>query len=818
MGEYKPHDIESKWQNYWLEHKSFEPSEDFTLDKKYILSMFPFPSGRLHMGHVRNYTLSDAFARYYRQQGFNVLHPIGFDSFGMPAENAAIKNGSHPKTWTYDNIDYMKREFASLGFSFSQDRQLATSDELYTKFEQGFIIDMYEKGLLYRKKGLLNWCPHDLTVLANEQVVDGCCWRCDTPIVKKDMNQYYFKITQYADELLNDLKKLEGGWPKQVLTMQENWIGKSNGLEFDLFFDEESKAKLNSKFDSFDVFTTRPDTIYGVSYTALAPEHPIVSYMIDNSLLDESIISKIQEMKNSSSIDRQKEKSGVPLSLNVIHPLTGKSVPVWVANFVLMDYGSGAVMAVPAHDDRDFDFAMKYDLPINAVIKPYDGELDSAKAYTEAGELFNSAQFDGLNSKDAQSKIIEYFESKNIGKKTTNYKLKDWGVSRQRYWGAPIPFVHCEKCGLVMEKKENLPIALPEDIEITGEGNPLEKHPTWKYCKCPKCGGDAIRETDTMDTFVESSWYFLRFCASPANWLSEPFSKEQIKYWMGVDHYIGGIEHAVLHLLYARFFTKVFRDLGYLDFDEPFDRLLTQGMVLKDGAKMSKSKGNTVDPDALIEQYGADTARLFILFAAPPTQELEWNDSAVEGAFKFIKRFYDRSANIISSQTKPVIDHNSLSKEEKFARKKVYEALVRANDVYNERYTFNTMIAGVMEAMNALNAQENKSVWSEGYWVLCSIMEPVIPHVVSEISQKYFGLKNLAPQEIVDEVFVSDSIAYGISVNGKNRGGIEVSPGASNEEIIMAAKEAVSKWLEGMSIVKEIVVPNKLVNLVVKPC
>ncbi len=818
MGGYKPHDIESKWQSYWLKHKSFEPSEDFALDKKYILSMFPFPSGRLHMGHVRNYTLSDAFARYYRQQGFNVLHPIGFDSFGMPAENAAIKNGSHPKTWTYDNIDYMKREFASLGFSFSQDRQLATSDELYTKFEQGFIIDMYEKGLLYRKKGLLNWCPHDLTVLANEQVVDGCCWRCDTPIVKKDMNQYYFKITQYADELLNDLSSLEGGWPKQVLTMQENWIGKSNGLEFDLFFDNESKVKLNNQFDSFDVFTTRPDTIYGVSYTALAPEHPIVSFMIENSLLSDEVISQIVEMKNSSSIDRQKEKSGAPLSLDVIHPLTGKKVPVWVANFVLMDYGSGAVMAVPAHDDRDFDFAMKYGLPINAVIKPYDGELDPSKAYTEIGELFNSAQFDGLNSKDAQGNIIEYFESKNIGKKTTNYKLKDWGVSRQRYWGAPIPFVHCEKCGLVMEKKENLPIALPEDIEITGEGNPLEKHPTWKYCKCPRCGGDAIRETDTMDTFVESSWYFLRFCASPKNWLQEPFSKEQIKYWMGVDHYIGGIEHAVLHLLYARFFTKVFRDLGYLEFDEPFDRLLTQGMVLKDGAKMSKSKGNTVDPDALIEQYGADTARLFILFAAPPTQELEWNDSAVEGAFKFIKRFYDRSVNIIPSQTKPIIDHDSLTKDEKFARKKVYEALVRANDVYNERYTFNTMIAGVMEAMNALNAQDNKSVWSEGYWVLCSIMEPVIPHVVWEISQKYFGLKNLTPQEIVDKVFVADSITYGISINGKNRGEIEVSPSASNEEIISLAKKATAKWLEQMSIIKEIVVPNKLVNLVVKPC
>ncbi len=815
---YRPHDIESKWQSYWQEHKSFEPSEDFTLDKKYILSMFPFPSGRLHMGHVRNYTLSDAFARYYRQQGFNVLHPIGFDSFGMPAENAAIKNGSHPKTWTYDNIDYMKREFTTLGFSFSQDRQLATSDELYTKFEQGFIIDMYEKGLLYRKEGLLNWCPHDLTVLANEQVVDGCCWRCDTPIVKKEMNQYYFKITQYADELLSDLKKLEGGWPKQVLTMQENWIGKSNGLAFDLFFDETSKAKLNGKFDSFDVFTTRPDTIYGVSYTALAPEHPIVSYMIENSLLSEDVISQIKEMKNSSSIDRQKEKSGAPLGLDVIHPLTGEKVPVWVANFVLMDYGSGAVMAVPAHDDRDFDFAKKYDLPINAVIKPFDGELDLTKAYTETGELFNSATFDGLNSKDAQSKIIEYFESEKLGKKTTNYKLKDWGVSRQRYWGAPIPFVHCDDCGLVMEKKENLPIALPEDIEITGEGNPLDSHPTWKHCECPKCGKDAVRETDTMDTFVESSWYFLRFCASPKNWIEEPFSSEQIKYWMGVDHYIGGIEHAILHLLYARFFTKVFRDLGYLEFDEPFDRLLTQGMVLKDGAKMSKSKGNTVDPDALIEQYGADTARLFILFAAPPTQELEWNDSAVEGAFKFIKRFYDRSVNIIPSEVKPIIDHNSLSKDEKFARKKVYEALVRANDVYNERYTFNTMIAGVMEAMNALNVQENKSVWSEGYWILCSIMEPVIPHIVSEISQKYFGLKNLAPQEIVNEVFVADTINYGISINGKNRGEIEVSPSASNEEIISTAKEVVSKWLEGMSIVKEIIVPNKLINLVVKPC
>ena len=815
--EYISSDIEKKWQEYWKQNESFEPSEDFTLDKKYILSMFPFPSGRLHMGHVRNYSISDALARFHRQQGKNVLHPIGFDSFGMPAENAAIKNGSHPKGWTYDNIDYMKNEFYSLGFSFSRKREMATSDELYTKFEQAFMIDMYNKGLLYREKGMLNWCPHDETVLANEQVVDGCCWRCDTPIVKKDMNQYYFKITDYSDELLDDLKKLEDGWPKQVLTMQENWIGKSNGLAFDLLFDDESKAKLNAEFESFDVFTTRPDTIYGVSYTALAPEHKIVTYMIENNLLDESTIAQITKMKNTSSIDRQKEKAGLPLGLNVVHPLTGKIVPVWIANFVLMDYGSGAVMAVPAHDDRDYDFALKYDLPINAVIKAKGEESDvSSAAFTDAGELFNSGEFDGMNSKKSQYNIIKMFEEKEIGAKTTNYKLKDWGVSRQRYWGAPIPFIHCEDCGLVMEKKENLPIALPDDVEINGEGSPLENHPTWKHCACPECGKDAIRETDTMDTFVQSSWYFLRFCASPATLEKAAFTPEEIKYWMGVDHYVGGIEHAILHLLYARFFTKVFRDLGYLEFDEPFDKLLTQGMVLKDGAKMSKSKGNTVDPDEIIAKYGADTARLFILFAAPPTQELEWNDNAVEGAHKFIKRFFDRSSNVVPTTTKPVIDHSSLNKEEKLARKKVYEAQKRSNEVYEERYTFNTLIAGVMEAINALNTQSNADVWSEGYWILSSIMEPIIPHTCWDISQTCFSLNNLTKQEIVEEVFVEDSVTLGISINGKRRGEIEVAPDAPKDEVITLAKEVVAKWLEGQTIVKEIVVPKKLVNLVVK--
>jgi len=814
--QYNPSSIEKKWQKFWEENRSFEPSDDFSQKKKYILSMFPFPSGRLHMGHVRNYSISDAFARYYRQQNFNVLHPIGFDSFGMPAENAAIKNGSHPKAWTYDNIDYMKKEFYSLGFSFSRDREMATSDELYTKFEQGFIIDMYEKGLLYREKGMLNWCPNDQTVLANEQVVDGCCWRCDTPIVKKDMNQYYFKITDYSDELLDDLKKLEEGWPKQVLTMQENWIGKSNGLAFDLFFDEASQRKLNGNFESFDVFTTRPDTIYGVTYTALAPEHKIVTYLIENKLLDEEVMAQIEVMKNTSSIDRQKEKSGVALGLHVKHPLTGESVPVWVANFVLMDYGSGAVMAVPAHDERDYDFATKYALEIKAVIRPFEGDVVKDAAFTDVGELCNSEGFDGMRSDDARSAVIEHFESKKIGEKTTNYKLKDWGVSRQRYWGAPIPFVHCEECGLVMEKKENLPIALPEDIEITGEGNPLEKHPTWKHCKCPQCGKDATRETDTMDTFVQSSWYFLRFCASPQNWNEEAFSAEQLQYWMGVDHYVGGIEHAVLHLLYARFFTKVFRDLGYLDFDEPFERLLTQGMVLKDGAKMSKSKGNTVDPDAIIEKYGADTARLFILFAAPPTQELEWNDSAVEGAYRFLKRFADRASHIVTCKSLPQIDHSQLNKEEKFARMKVYEALKRAHEVYEERYTFNTMIAGVMEAMNALNDQSSAEVWTEGYWILLGIMEPITPHLAWELSDKYFTCKNFSPVSIKEEVLVLDTIPMGVSVNGKKRAEIEVGVNDDKETIIAAAKEAISKWIEGKEIVKEIVVPKKLVNIVIK--
>ena len=816
MKEYKFKNIEKKWQTFWRDNRSFEPSDDFNKEKKYILSMFPFPSGRLHMGHVRNYCIGDAFARHYRQQNFNVLHPIGFDSFGMPAENAAIKNGIHPKKWTYDNIAYMQGELENLGLSFSKEREFATSDEIYTKFEQGFIIDMFNKGLLYRQKGYLNWCPHDKTVLANEQVVDGCCWRCGTQIVKKEMYQYYLKISDYADELLNDLDLLEKSWPKQVITMQKNWIGKSTGLEFDLYLDDKSKQLLDEKFEKFDVFTTRADTIYGVSYTALAPEHELVSYMIENHLLSQETVASINKMKNTSSIKRQKEKKGVSLGISVIHPLTSESLPVWVANFVLMDYGSGAVMAVPAHDERDFDFAKEYGLDIKPVIKPQDAQADASKAYTQDGVLFNSQQFDGLSSKDAIDAVTQYFQTKGIGKKVINFRLKDWGISRQRYWGAPIPLIHCKTCGIVTEKKENLPIVLPEDVDLSAEGNPIANHPTWKNCICPKCGGKAVRETDTMDTFIESSWYFLRYTASKSILTQKPFDAKEVAYWMDVDHYIGGIEHAILHLLYARFFTKVLRDLGYINSSEPFKKLLTQGMVLKDGAKMSKSKGNIVDPDALIKQYGADTARLFILFAAPPTQELEWNDSAVEGAFRFLKKFYDKSSNAKACEVKPSINHSTLSKDEKFARKKVYEALQRAMEIYEHRYSFNTLIAGVMEALNALSAQSNKDVWSEGYWVLASVLEPIVPHVCWEISSELFGLNNLVSQEIIQEVFKVDTINIGVSVNGKKRSEIEIGIDDAKDQIVASAKQSVAKWIEDKEIVKEIVVPNRLVNIVIK--
>ena len=772
--------------------------------------MFPYPSGRLHMGHVRNYAIGDALSRYYRNMGFNVLQPMGFDSFGMPAENAAIKHKIHPKKWTYENIEYMIKELDTLGLSFSKNRLLATSDPLYTRWEQEFFIKMYEKGLVYRKSAVVNWCENDQTVLANEQVEDGKCWRCGHDVIQKEMPGYYLKITDYANELLECLKDLDGKWPNQVITMQENWIGKSSGLEFEFKLDDRSKEIASE--DGFMVFTTRADTIYGVSYCALAPEHSLTKKILNSDNTPKEIKDKIKFMLNQSPKERQiADKDGVYLGINAIHPITKELVPIWCANFVLAEYGHGALMAVPAHDERDYEFAIKFNLPIKKII-----ECDELPYTQKSGKHINSDMINNMDYDEASKTIINYFENSSSGKEVTNYKLRDWGISRQRYWGAPIPIVHCDKCGVVCESIENLPVLLPEDVSITGEGNPLDKHPNFKKCKCPKCGGEAKRETDTMDTFFESSWYFARYASDEKTWEKVAFDKKSVDYWMNVDQYIGGIEHAILHLLYARFFQKVLRDLGYLRDSEPFASLLTQGMVLKDGAKMSKSKGNTVDPDEIINRYGADTARLFILFAAPPQKELEWNDSAVEGAFKFINRLCDRSVNAYKTEQLLSINHSNLNKDEKYARLKVYEALKKSSEVFESSFTFNTLIAACMEALNALNAQQNKDIWTEGYYIILSLLEPIIPHVSWELSSELFGLKNLRKIELKSEVFESDTINLAITINGKRRAEIEIDKSLSDQEIINQAKIAASKWIGSSEIIKEIYVPNKLVNIVIK--
>ncbi|WP_086240618.1 leucine--tRNA ligase [Campylobacter devanensis] len=808
--QYVAKDIEYKWQTTWRDSGYSEPKDDYSLPKKYILSMFPYPSGRLHMGHVRNYAIGDALSRYYRNMGFNVLQPMGFDSFGMPAENAAIKHKIHPKKWTYENIEYMIKELDTLGLSFSKNRLLATSDPLYTRWEQEFFIKMYEKGLVYRKSAVVNWCENDQTVLANEQVEDGKCWRCGHDVIQKEMPGYYLKITDYANELLECLKDLDGKWPNQVITMQENWIGKSSGLEFEFKLDDRSKEIASE--DGFMVFTTRADTIYGVSYCALAPEHSLTKKILNSDNTPKEIKDKIKFMLNQSPKERQiADKDGVYLGINAIHPITKELVPIWCANFVLAEYGHGALMAVPAHDERDYEFAIKFNLPIKKII-----ECDELPYTQKSGKHINSDMINNMDYDEANKTIINYFENSSSGKEVTNYKLRDWGISRQRYWGAPIPIVHCDKCGVVCESIENLPVLLPEDVSITGEGNPLDKHPNFKKCKCPKCGGEAKRETDTMDTFFESSWYFARYASDEKTWEKVAFDKKSVDYWMSVDQYIGGIEHAILHLLYARFFQKVLRDLGYLRDSEPFASLLTQGMVLKDGAKMSKSKGNTVDPDEIINRYGADTARLFILFAAPPQKELEWNDSAVEGAFKFINRLCDRSVNAYKTEQIPSINHSNLNKDEKYARLKVYEALKKSSEVFESSFTFNTLIAACMEALNALNAQQNKDIWTEGYYIILSLLEPIIPHVSWELSSELFGLKNLRKIELKSEVFESDTINLAITINGKRRAEIEIDKSLSDQEIINQGKIAASKWIGSSEIIKEIYVPNKLVNIVIK--
>lgn len=810
MRSYNPRVIEKKWQEHWKQAGAFEPEWDSTKPKKYILSMFPYPSGAIHMGHVRNYCIGDALARYYRNRGFNVLHPIGFDAFGMPAENAAIKHKLHPKSWTYDNMDAMRAEFTALGLSFSAQQDLATCDPIYTKWEQEFFIQMWERGLIYRKKALLNWCPNDLTVLANEQVIDGKCWRCDTQVVQKEMEQYYIKITHYAQELLEDLQSLEGKWSPQVLLMQKNWIGKSYGLQ--CRFSLESSAKERSGIESLEIFTTRPDTIFGVTYCAIAPEHPLAKAMFDHLSAQQQ--EQIIAMQNTSARDRASaQKQGVDLGIKAIHPITGDLLPIWVANFVLMDYGSGAVMSVPAHDERDFAFATMYDLPIKQAL-----QTQNPLPCSDDGVMLDSSVFKGLSGDEARQAVIRHFEGNELGSGVVNYRLRDWGVSRQRYWGAPIPIVHCESCGAVPERLENLPITLPDDVRITGEGNPLASHAGFMQAICPKCGKQARRESDTMDTFVESSWYFLRYATQRSKWEQCAIDKASVSYWLEVDEYIGGIEHAILHLLYARFFTKVLRDLGYHCFNEPFAHLLTQGMVLKDGAKMAKSKGNVVNPKDILHAYGADTARLFILFAAPPIKELEWNDNGVEGANRFIRRLYERAQNAYPTKALPRIDGSKLDSAQKLARKKLYEALQKSQEVFTKRqnnYNFNTLIAACMEAFNALSAQDNPDVWTEGYFILLSILEPIIPHICWELSEELFELANFGEIEVDSSVFASDESVYAVTINGKKRAEISVQANQDKQQVINQAKQAVEKWLLDATITKEVFVPNKLVNFVV---
>ncbi|GMB91240.1 leucine--tRNA ligase [Helicobacter ailurogastricus] len=811
MQTYNPKEIEEKWQQVWAQTNAFEPSQDFSKPKKYILSMLPYPSGEVHMGHVRNYAIGDALARYARQMGFNVLHPMGFDAFGMPAENAAIKHGVHPKKWTYENMAKMRQEFEALGFSFCQEREFATCAPDYTKIEQQFFIEMYQKGLVYQKKAWLNWCPHDKTILANEQVIDGRCWRCDCLVEQKEMPQYYLKITAYVEELLAGLKALEGHWPNQVLRMQENWMGKSSGMAFSFSLDEKSQELLGHS-QGLEVFTTRIDTLYGVTFIALAPGHPFVQTLLDKGVLDPMATKEIIAIQNTNMRTRALEKRGVALPLKAIHPLTKEPIPVFVANFVLENYGSGALMGVPGCDPRDYEFATLLNIRVVPLI------VGQEVPCNDEGILQNSHDYNGLSTTEAKEQLSTLFEEQGLGQKVINYRLQDWGISRQRYWGALIPMVHCTNCGLVCEKLENLPILLPENVVIDGEGNPLDKHPNFRDCTCPQCGGKAQRETDTMDTFFQSSWYFLRYTTPKNLWDKQAFEPKELAYWMAVDTYIGGIEHAILHLLYARFFTRALRDLGYVKLDEPFLTLITQGMVLKDGAKMSKSKGNVVTPREILNKHGADIARLYIHFVAPPHKELDWNDQALEGAARFLRRFYEKSFLAQPCDDAPKMELSSLSAEDKQARQKVHTALQKCHDIFNQavpNYPFNTLIAACMEALNALEKSTNKEVWTEGYYILTHALEPIIPHVCFEIAQRLFNLSNFRPLKVDSKALEQDHINIAITINGKKRGLVSVLKDTPKEELLEAARQEVEKWLEGQKVLKEVVVPAKLVNFVI---
>lgn len=817
-------EIEAKWQKIWEEEGIYKTSEDDTKKKYYILEMFPYPSGNLHMGHVRNYSIGDVVARFKRMQGYNIIHPMGWDAFGLPAENAAIERGIHPADWTWSNIKNMKRQLKSMGLSYDWDREVATCHPDYYKWTQWLFLQFYKRGLVYKKKAPVNWCPSCATVLANEQVVDGKCERCDSVVEKKDLAQWFFKITDYADRLLADLEKLPG-WPEKVKVMQQNWIGKSHGAE--VIFKTEAGHELK-------VFTTRPDTIFGVTYMAMAPEHPLVEELIQGKEQAEEVREFVKKVRRMSEIDRMAtdmEKEGVFTGAYAINPLTQERIPIYVANYVLMDYGTGIVMGVPAHDQRDFEFARKYNLPVKVVVQPEGEELDGAtmtQAYPAVGIMVNSGQFDGLNSQEALEKIIDYIEEKGLGRRQVNYRLRDWLISRQRYWGAPIPIVYCDKCGIVPVPEEDLPVLLPTDVEFKpGGDSPLTTSSTFLHTTCPQCGGPATRETDTMDTFVDSSWYFLRYC-DPHN-TQAPFAKEKVDYWMNVDQYIGGVEHAILHLMYARFFTKVLYDMGLVSCEEPFQNLLTQGMVLKDGSKMSKSKGNVVSPEEIINQYGADTARLFILFAAPPERDLEWSDQGVEGCFRFLNRVWRLVYSYADKLSQVEAGNEVRTKEDKELRRVIHATIKKVTDDIGERFNFNTAISAIMEMVNSLyhykdsvaEEDQNLSLVKTGLRSLSLLLAPFAPHIAEELWEALGGKESVHLQpwpEYLPAALVMDEISLVVQVNGKVRGKIEVPKDIEEEELkkqIMADSK-IAKYLEGKQVVKFIIVPGKLVNIVVK--
>ena len=813
--EYNPVDIETSAQKWWHDHNTFRAVEDPTKEKYYCLAMFPYPSGQLHMGHVRNYTIGDVISRYQRMQGKNVLQPMGWDAFGLPAENAAIKNKVAPAAWTYDNIDYMRDQLKRLGLGYDWERELATCTPQYYRWEQWLFTRLYKKGLVYKKTAAVNWCPVDNTVLANEQVIDGCCWRCDTQVEKREIPQWFMKITDYAEQLLNDLDQLDG-WPEQVRTMQANWIGRSEGLQI--------KFGLADSTETLDVYTTRPDTLMGVSYVAVAAEHPLAQQAAQSNPELQTFIDECRKMETSEAALETAEKKGVATGLMAIHPITGEQVPVWAANFVLMGYGTGAVMSVPAHDQRDYEFALKYNLPINQVIEPVDDkECDLNKAaFTEKGRLVNAGQFDGLSSADAFNAIAAFLEQQSKGERQVNYRLRDWGVSRQRYWGTPIPIINCPDCGAVPVPEADLPVRLPEDVIVDGSGSPIKSMPEFYQCACPQCGAAAERETDTFDTFFESSWYYARFTC-PDN--EEAMLDERANHWLPVDQYIGGIEHAVLHLLYARFFHKLMRDEGLVSGDEPFKNLLTQGMVLKDGAKMSKSKGNTVDPQALIDQYGADTSRLFMMFAAPPEQSLEWSDKAVEGSNRFLKRLWRSVQDHVEQGDVVALDVSSLSDALQALRRQTYVALTKVTDDIGRRHTFNTAIAAIMELMNAYaklddNSGQARAVAQELLETAVLMLSPITPHISHHLWQLLGhdeAIVNVAWPEIDESALVQDKVELMVQVNGKLRSKISVAADANKDmiEALALADENVQRFIDGNDIRKVIVVPGRLVNIVV---